>query len=1013
MPAENPYSDAIFSVIQEYESHKKKAKKIIGKSNKQIQTELNRAEKLFSKGHFSAALPVFTQLLEKHPDNPDLLYHTGYVYYANREYTKAADVLQKLITLVPRHENGRKMLLAALNDGHMTDPMLSMAQKMKEGPLNDGEYLQAFSAFLAVCDWDRALPMLNKCIESILNDRVSAPLLPGFLLNILGLHNINSDTMYALTKKAAELSAQNIKYLPPKKEQCSVNKRIKLAYLSSDFRTHPVGYFIYSILAGHRKDHFEVFCYSGSTLRDEITESIAAEAEHFIDVSALNVEEIAQRIYQDGIHVLVDLGGHTENSKLQALAYHPAPVSIEYLGYANSTGYASVDFRITDPHVDVEDGTKYTETLLALPKSFLCFGMRPTCSRAEQAPVTRNGFITFGSFNHCRKLNPETIAAWSSILAGVSNSRLVLKGNWRGGTTSNNILNQFKIHGIKNERVIFLAHTKTYDDHVACYNEIDIALDTFPYSGTTTTCEALWMGVPVVTHVGKCHASRVSYSILKNIGFEETLCYSWDEYVAKAIQLANNPSGLTLLRPMLHILFEHSPVAHSDNFVLALEDLYLDACKQKGVNISQLTAPATAIEKETLDEPDTPHNADRSKIRKLHIGGKEKHPDWEIFDAIPSALTDHVGNANDLSMFEDNTFDAVYSSHVLEHFSYQGELSQVLAEWYRVLMPGGILYASVPNLEVLCELFLNKSELSPQDRFQVMRMMFGGQIDPFDFHKVGYNPEILASFLGQAGFENLRMLPKFGLFNDTSNMEFAGIPISLNLIGEKPMVTDNLVWLCSYPKSGNTMVRIAVENYFNQPTLSVYRHVTKGDNSPLFGNNYSNAIGIKCHKVSEVPKQAAMVYIYRDPRDVLISYFKWNTGEMPNENEAQFNSFIHSALHEWKAEIEQARQFSGKKCLIRYEDIIQNPVDTYEQIFSFICNDKAIDHDQLKKTIHNTTKEKAFQWFEKLGADNQVMPMEKKTTRWSELLNAEQIEQVTRILGKEFLSQLGYATHLE
>ncbi|MDQ6982148.1 MAG: methyltransferase domain-containing protein [Mariprofundus sp.] len=185
------------------------------------------------------------------------------------------------------------------------------------------------------------------------------------------------------------------------------------------------------------------------------------------------------------------------------------------------------------------------------------------------------------------------------------------------------------------------------------------------------------------------------------------------------------------------------------------------------------------------NNPLASQNIEMRKIRKLHIGGREKHPDWEILDAIPSDIVDHIGNANDLSIFEDNTFDAIYSSHVLEHFSYQGELSQVLLEWYRVMRPGGILYASVPNLDVLCELFLNKSELSASDRYLVMRMMFGGQIDAYDFHKVGYNAEILGSYISQAGFTNIKIVPAFGLFNDTSNMEFKGKLISLNLTAVK------------------------------------------------------------------------------------------------------------------------------------------------------------------------------------------------------------------------------------
>jgi len=962
----------------------------------QQQSDLTRAEQLFSLGHFSEALPFFTRLLDQHPGNPDLLYYTGYTYYACKKYEQAAEALKQLLTFQPQHESGRMMLLAALNDGRMTEAMLSLAKKIKDNPLNEGEYLQAFTAFLAVCDWDNALPMLDRCVQSILHDHVPAPLLPGFLVESLGINGISCETMHALTTKAGEISTHHIKPLPAEPEQQIIRSRVKLAYLSSDFRTHPVGYFIYSILAAHNRHNFEVFCYSGSPDHDSVTASIQQVAEHFLDVSGLNEAEIADKIRQDGIHILVDLGGYTESSKLKTLSYRPAPVSIEYLGYANSTGNPNVDFRITDSYADTPEGTRYTETLLTMPGSFLCFGMQPSCTRSEQAPVVNNNFVTFGSFNNSRKLNPLVIETWSKILERVADSRLVLKGNWRQGYISKNILKVFNKYGIQSERITFLTPTKTYDEHVDCYNRIDIALDTFPYSGTTTTCEALWMGLPVVTLVGPAHQNRVSYSILKNIGFEETICHTVEEYVEKAVQLANNPDSLTVLRPMLHTLFSYSPITQPQVMVPQLEDLYLEACKQKGLTYQPHNPAAGATA-----------GAD-SCVRKLHIGGKERHPEWEILDAIPSELTDHIGNANDLSAFADHTFEALYSSHVLEHFSYQGELPQVLSEWYRVIKPGGHIYISVPNLEVLCELFLNKAELPVQDRFMVMRMIFGGQMDSYDFHKVGYDLDILSHFVSQAGFRNIRTVPSFGLFNDTSVMEFAGRPISLNIIAEKAPPSSDKTWLCSYPKSGNTMLRIAVENYFNRPTESIYKDRTTGDNSPLFGDNYTDAIGIKCHKVGEIPDHATMVYIYRDPRDVLISYFKWNSGLLPAENETLFSEFMTNMLADWKGEIESARSFAGNKLLVRYEDIIRDPVTRYAQIFSFMQPDTEIDAEQLENTIKNTTKEKAFKWFEKLGANDNIMPMESKTTRWKEVMTESQIEQVTTILGSDLLTELGY-----
>jgi len=175
-----------------------------------------------------------------------------------------------------------------------------------------------------------------------------------------------------------------------------------------------------------------------------------------------------------------------------------------------------------------------------------------------------------------------------------------------------------------------------------------------------------------------------------------------------------------------------------------------------------------------------------STSRKLHIGGHVRVSGWEVLDANPGAVVDHVGDAGDLGRFETGAFEAVYASHVLEHFDYKDALGAALREWHRVLSPGGQLYVSVPDLDVLASLFVLKEKLTVEERYLVMRMMFGGHIDRFDYHLVGLSVDFLATFLGEAGFVNLRKVRSFGLFEDTSAMLFKGVPISLNVVAEKP-----------------------------------------------------------------------------------------------------------------------------------------------------------------------------------------------------------------------------------
>lgn len=176
--------------------------------------------------------------------------------------------------------------------------------------------------------------------------------------------------------------------------------------------------------------------------------------------------------------------------------------------------------------------------------------------------------------------------------------------------------------------------------------------------------------------------------------------------------------------------------------------------------------------------------------RKLHIGGQVRSEGWEVLNALPAPYVDHVCNANDLSQFANETFGEIYASHVVEHLDYTGELVATLKEWHRVLTPGGRLYVSVPDLDTLAQLILAKDRLTVNERFFVMRMVFGGHIDRYDYHMVGLNEDFLTEFLTAAGFMNLRRVVEFGLFTDTSSMRFKDVPISLNMIAEKPAVSE-------------------------------------------------------------------------------------------------------------------------------------------------------------------------------------------------------------------------------
>jgi predicted O-linked N-acetylglucosamine transferase (SPINDLY family) len=341
-----------------------------------------------------------------------------------------------------------------------------------------------------------------------------------------------------------------------------------------------VGLFIDPVIAAHDPARFEIFCYSTSAALDASSERMAAKAHRFVDVSALTDEAIAHQIHEDGIHVLVDLAGHPAETGMPVLRYRPAPVQMTYLGYPNTTGLAEVDYRITDHYAEAEGGTQYTEQLIRLPESFLCFGSFAERPRAELPPAASKGYITFGSFNHTRKLTPQAVGLWSEILRQVPGSRLLIKASLAGeACVQANLHEAFAAAGIDRERIELRGFTETRESHLDCYNEVDIALDTFPYNGTTTTCEALWMGVPVVTLAGRSHVSRVGASLLARAGLADLVAASEDEYLAKVRSLARDLGRRRELRASLRPRLRSSPLLDAAGFTRALESAYMDMWK--------------------------------------------------------------------------------------------------------------------------------------------------------------------------------------------------------------------------------------------------------------------------------------------------------------------------------------------------------------------------------------------------------------------------------------------------
>ncbi len=360
-------------------------------------------------------------------------------------------------------------------------------------------------------------------------------------------------------------------------------RRLRIGFLSPDLRAHSVVFFLKPLLRHLDREQFEVFCYSNTPNPDQVSLELADLADGWRDIWLRDDGAVAERIAEDGIDLLLDLAGHTANNRMPLFAGRVAPVQVTYLGYPNTTGLSAMDARIVDAVTDGPDADRFaSEKLVRLPRCFLCY--EPAAYPAiAPPPVLRNGFVTFGSFNNLAKITEPVIEAWARILERVPSSRLLFKHDLYGTRPVQERLKAaFSRWGIAPERLVFLDRAPDLESHLACYAEVDIALDPWPYNGTTTTCEALWMGVPVITLPGDRHASRVGATLLRQIGFEAGIAGDLEDYVATAVSLAENADLLEGLRGFFRVETASSPLCdgpgHAAAFGAALRELWAEWC---------------------------------------------------------------------------------------------------------------------------------------------------------------------------------------------------------------------------------------------------------------------------------------------------------------------------------------------------------------------------------------------------------------------------------------------------
>ncbi len=348
---------------------------------------------------------------------------------------------------------------------------------------------------------------------------------------------------------------------------------MRLGYISPDFRSHAAAFFTAPLFAAHDRTGFEIFCYSDVIRPDDTTARLRSLVDGWREITGLGHAEVARQIRQDRIDILVDLTMHMAHHRLLVFARKPAPVQACWLAYPGTTGLSTIDYRITDVHLDPTDADDrcYAEQSIRLPETFWCYDPLDRNPAVNALPAAGNGYVTFGCLNNFCKINPGVLRLWAGVLRAVDRSRLTILA--AEGSHRRQVLDLLAEEGVDRQRVAFVGH-RPRPLYLEYYHEIDIGLDTVPYNGHTTSLDSFWMGVPVVTLVGSTVVGRAGLCQLTNLGLPELIAFNPEQYMRIAAELAQDLPRLAAMRTGLRARLQASPLMDAPRFARHLEAAY-------------------------------------------------------------------------------------------------------------------------------------------------------------------------------------------------------------------------------------------------------------------------------------------------------------------------------------------------------------------------------------------------------------------------------------------------------